>query len=293
MKLFQSPMLPYPGLEAWSHQAQLPGCRLALHYYDTGGAKTPMLLVHGLGDDADTWHSLIPLLKDRYRVIAPDLPGYGRSDKDKRKYGMPLFTSTLLELMDVLSLPPVVLVGHSMGAMIAQALTLQHPEKVERLVLVSGSLAPTGSRIDASLLLFLIPGVGEWMYNRLRKSPQAAYATLTAYYNHLETLPQAERDFLYQRVNQRVWSDGQRDAYLSTLRSLAAWLPAQQKTLPARLSAWKTPLRVVWGENDRINPAANAHALIQLLPSARLVIVPGAGHNIQQEQAQALAEEIL
>jgi len=148
------------------------------------------------------------------------------------------------------------------------------------------------NRIDARTVLSLIPGLGERFYNELRKAPQAAYRSLEPYYNRLEDLPQADRVFLYQRVNERVWSDGQRQGYLSTMRSLVAWIPAQQKKLPSRLKGWNIPTTVIWGENDRVNPVANAHALLKLLPSARLVLVPGAGHNLHQEKPAVVAEAI-
>jgi len=85
-----------------------------------------------------------------------------------------------------------------------------------------------------------------------------------------------------------VWSERQRRAYFYALRGLARWLPAQQKTLPARLADWQIPTTILWGEADRINPPANAQALARLIPAARLVLVPQAGHNLQQEQPQAV-----
>ena len=293
MNEFQGPMQPYPGMERWARRVKLPVSGMELYLYDTGGlSKPPVLLLHGLGDEADTWHHVVPLLEKNYRVLAPDLPGFGRSDQGKRAYTIPFFVHTLLELLDALAIPRVVLAGHSTGAIIAHATALEHPQRVERLILIGGSLVSQENHLDPGLLLFLLPLIGEWSYNRLRKDPQAAYRTLEGYYNRLDELPQADRDFLYQRVNERVWSDGQRRGFLSTLRNLVAWLPAQQKNLPERLRGWSGPTLVVWGEHDRINAVANAHALVRLVPAARLVIVPGAGHNVQQEQAGAVVEAI-
>jgi pimeloyl-ACP methyl ester carboxylesterase len=290
---FRGPMQPFPGLDHWSRQVKLLQSGITLHLYDTGAATgTPILFLHGLGDEADTWRHVLPSLAAGCRCLAPDLPGFGRSDKPDRSYTIPFFVSTLLELLDSLSISQAVIVGHSTGAIIAHQIALTHPERVQRLVLIGGSLVSKSQPITAGLLLFMIPGLGEWTYNRLRKNPQAAYQTLQAYYYHLEDLPQADRDFLYQRVNERVWSDGQRKGFLSTLRNLAAWLPSQQKNLPQRLKGWPLPTDVLWGEMDRVNPAANAHALVELMPSARLVIVPKAGHNLQQEQGQAVVEVI-
>jgi pimeloyl-ACP methyl ester carboxylesterase len=295
MNLFQGTMKPFPTLGDWSRQLLLPIAALNLFFFDTGegGQATPILLIHGLGDEADTWRHVIPAIAATHRVIAPDLPGFGRSDKPKRRYSIPFLRDTLVELLDRLAIPRVILVGHSAGAGIAQAIALANPTRVERLILISGSLVAKENPANLSLLLFLLPGVGEWLYTRLRNDPQMAYKTLEAYYYNLPALPQVDRDFLYQRVNERVWSDGQRQGFLATLRGLVSWLPAQQKRLPAQLQGWNTPTTVIWGENDQVNPVANARALVALLPSARLVLVPAAGHNLQQEKAGLVVQEIL
>jgi len=290
---FQKPMQPYPGLERWSSELHLPIQQVNLFFYDTGeAAQMPVLLIHGLGDEADTWRHVLPSICLTHRVIAPDLPGFGRSDKAKRKYTIPFFIDTMLELMDRLSISQAILIGHSTGAIIAHALAVQQPERVKRLVLISGSLVSKENQINSGLLFFLTPWLGERIYTRLRKDSEKAYLSLEPYYNHLENLSQADRDFLYQRVNERVWSNGQRMGFLSTFRNLVAWLPSQQKSLPARLSGWKIPTTVIWGENDRINSINNAHALVKIMPSTRLVTVPGAGHNLHQENAGVLVAEI-
>ena len=286
-------MQPHPGLEPWSHQVQLPSSKISLHLYDSREvAKPPLLLLHGLGDEADSWHRIIPHLLENYRVIAPDLPGFGRSEKGNAKAAIPFFIQVILELLDQLSISRTSLIGHSMGAMIAQTIALQEPQRVERLALISGSLVSSENRLNRDLLLFLIPCVGEWLYNRLRQNPQSAYQTLKPYYFDLDALPQAERDFLFQRVNQRVWSDRQRKGYFAALRGLVSWLPAQQKDLPARLNASQIPPLVIWGQNDQINVVSNAKTLAALQPSAHLVIVPDAGHNLHQEKPQVVLDAI-
>lgn len=286
-------MQPYPGLERWVRRVELPSTGIGLYLYDTGGdTKTPVILLHGLGDEADTWRHVLPLVSATHRTIALDLPGFGRSDPGKRKVSIPLFRDTLLELLNHLGIDRAVLVGHSTGAVIAHVFALEHPGRVARLILIGGGLALQENRLNMGLLLFLIPGLGEWLYTRLRKDPQAAYRTLEPYYNRLADLSQADRDFLYRRVNERVWSESQRRAFFATLRSLAAWLPSQRKTLPTRLAGWDIPTTIIWGENDQIVPAANAQALKNLLPGSRLVIVPGAGHNVHQEKPEVIAEAV-
>jgi pimeloyl-ACP methyl ester carboxylesterase len=282
-------MQPWPALEPHARQVPLPNSALSVFLYDTSPADAaPLLAIHGLGDEADTWRHLISPLSAHYRVLAPDLPGFGRSDEPERGYTIPFFQKTLVELLDELKVTRATLIGHSLGGAIVQSVALAHPERVERLVLIGGSLVARSQKLDLATVLFLVPGLGEWLYNRLRRDPEAAYRSLEAYYSALDRLPEADRAFLFQRVNERVWSDGQRRAFLSTLRHLARSLPAQQRELPDRLSRLALPTVVVWGELDRINSVENGRAVAELQPGARLAVVPGAGHNVHQEHPEAV-----
>ena len=287
-------MQPWPALAQYARSICLPGSGLTLHLYEAGATDAPpMFLIHGLADEADTWRHLVQPLSTRYRVTVPDLPGFGRSDKPDRPYTVPFFRDVLLELLDALGVQCAILVGHSLGAVIIHALALSHGERVDRLVLLGGSLVARSQRVDLATMLFLIPGLGEWLYNHLRKDPQAAYRTLEPYYSRLDRLPEADREFLFQRVNERVWSDGQRRAFLSAFRNLARWIRGQQRDLPSKLAALDVPILALWGEADRIMPVENGHALVELQPTAQLVVVPGAGHNIHQEYPEIVVEALL
>lgn len=287
-------MVPWPPLEAHARRVALPRSGVSLFLYDTGPAETaPLVLIHGLGNEADTWRHVIPRLASRFRVIALDLPGFGRSDKPRRAYTVQFFGEVLLQLLDALGIARAGLVGHSLGAIIAHSVALQQPGRVGRLVLVSGGLFAPSQKLDVAMLILLMPGVGEWLYRRFQKDADAAYRSLEPYYAHLDGLPESERAFLYRRVNERVRDEDQRRAFFSAFRRLALWLPRQQSGLRERLAHLAVPTLVVWGEADRVNPVANGRALAEAHPSARLVVVPGAGHNVQEEQPEAVAAAIL
>lgn len=290
---FVEPMQPWPDLEQAVDNLHLPGVDLRLFTYQLGSApQLTLLLVHGLGDEADSWrHVLRPLSTDA-RVVAIDLPGFGRSAKPDIAYTLPFYSRTIQSLVKLLGLREVVLVGSSMGAAICQSLALERPDWLKGLVLVDGALLSAGQRLSLNLLLFLIPGLGEWMYTRLRKDPQAAYQTLRPYYANLERLPQPDRDFLYRRVNQRVWDDAQRRAYFSALRSLAAYISGQQKGLAERLRQLQLPTMALWGAQDQIIPPAAGQALVQAQPSARLVVFPNSGHLPHQECPREFVESV-
>jgi pimeloyl-ACP methyl ester carboxylesterase len=291
---FSGPMPPWPDLAKYARQVTLSKAGLTIFLYDTRDSELPSaLLLHGLGDEADTWRYIIEPLSAFYRVLAPDLPGFGRSEGPDKGYTLPFFCQALLELLQVLDISHTTLIGHSLGGVISHTITLENPQVVERLVLVSGSLVSRSQKLNLQSMLFMIPGLGEWMYNHLRKDPQAAYASLEPYYHDLAGLPPKDRDFLYKRVNQRVWSDGQRRAYFSTLRNLVPYVLNQQRGLEARLAKLGTPTLVIWGQDDQVMPAENGLALAELQPSARLVLLPDTGHNVQQDSPQALLDAVL
>ncbi|HEY9077728.1 MAG TPA: alpha/beta hydrolase [Anaerolineaceae bacterium] len=282
---YQRPMSPAPGLDVFSKNIVLSKNRIAIHYYDAGRPNAgAIVLVHGLGDEADTWRHVIPELSQHHRVLAIDLPGFGRSPKPERACTIAFYCGILLNFLNDLNIEKAIFIGNSLGGMIVQQFSLIYPTRVAKLVLVDGSLVSTGRKITLSLLIFMIPGLGEWSYNRLRKNPDAAFATLKSYYASLDGLPAADREFLYQRVNERVWSNTQRDAFLSVLRSMV-----KEKIKPGEeaLPASTIPTLVVWGEKDAIQPLENGKAAAARQPTTSLVVIPDAGHLPHQEKPQA------
>ncbi len=289
---YQTPMEPHPILVQHARTIRFSHSDRTVFCFDAGGVARPaVLLVHGLGDEADTWRHVIPDLAQHYRVLAPDLPGFGRSEPLAGRYSLDALASTQLELLDAVGVSQAVIAGHSLGAMLCHLLALRHPERVVGLALISGGLCSLRRKVDLQSLLFLIPGVGEWLYNRLRQDPHAAYASLEPFYHDLGQLAPEERAFLFQRVNQRVWSDRQRRAFFSTLRSIAG-TAGQFAALSSQVAGLAVPTVICWGEADRVNPVDNARALVQAQPAARLVTVPNAGHNLQQEAPQEVVKAI-
>ena len=284
-------MPPPPALQFYAQSLVADGIRL--HYYDSGPhPDTPVVLIHGLGDEADTWRHVFPALARWRRVIALDLPGFGRSEKPRRAYTLAFFARTVTELLASLGIRKALLVGHSMGAAIAQRLALAQPQWAERLVLIGGGLPIQARRPTGPLWLFLTPGVGEIVYTSLRRSQEGAYATLTPYYYDLAALPPADRAFLRERVWARVWSAGQRRAFLSALRWLAADTLARADRFRARLAKLQVPTTILWGEHDLIVPPAAGTALATLLPQARLQLIGASGHLPHQERPEQVVEAL-
>lgn len=293
MNPYQRPMQPWPALAPFA-QTVRAASGLNLFVYAAGAAEAPpLVLIHGLGDEADTWRHVFAPLAERYRVLALDLPGFGRSDKPHRAYTLDFLRDAVVGLLDAAGLRQAALLGHSLGAVVAQSVALERPERVTALTLVGGSLTSRAAKVNQALLLMALPVVGAFMYNSLRRDPQAAYASLRPFYAQLDQLPEADRKFLFERVNERVWSDGQRDAFLSILQYLVWTAPGRQRQLEARLARLTTPTRALWGELDAMNSIESGRALTAIQAGATLTVLPGCGHAPHQEAPAAFLEAFL
>jgi pimeloyl-ACP methyl ester carboxylesterase len=121
--------------------AELDGVRL--HYSVQGRGEPVLLLVHGWGGDLRAWDPVRPGLAERRRVVAVDLRGHGRSSVPAAGYGPARLAADLAGLLAQLDLPPVVAVGHSMGAQVVTALEVEHPGLVSALIAVDPAYGAT------------------------------------------------------------------------------------------------------------------------------------------------------
>ena len=288
-EIYRRDMQPWPALAKYSRTIPLPGqTGKQLHIYDAGDKAAPaVMLIHGLADEADSWRHVIQPLAQQYRVIALDLPGFGRSDLPARGYGITYLCEIVREVFNMLAVPRATLIGSSLGAIIAHTVAVRWPVSVAGLVLVDGGLAMEPQKLRLKTLLGLLPLVGERWYNGLRRDADKTYATLRSYYAKLDAMPQADREFLFQRVNERVWNDRQRTAYFGILRNFPLWMLRDSRRYATHLASLTVDTLVIWGEQDRILSLSNAHALIRTQPSASLCTIPNAGHLPHQEQPEA------
>lgn len=138
-------------------------------YYEVHGAGEPLVLIMGLAADISEYGTLIEPLAARYRVIAFDNRGAGRTDKPDAAYSIEMMAGDTAGLMDALGIAEATILGLSMGGRIALALTLQHPQKVKNLVLVS-----TGARVVTSWRRVFLGLASQYLFRG--KYPQPRYA---------------------------------------------------------------------------------------------------------------------
>jgi pimeloyl-ACP methyl ester carboxylesterase len=277
-----------------------------LFYYDSEGdadsdsgntgGKPTIVLIHGLGDEADSWrHIVSPLSGAGYRVIAPDLPGFGRSQW-KGRIGMSVHRRVVTQLIAITNAAsatqPVVLAGSSLGAGIAEMVAFQNPHLVKALILLDGCL-PFEFKTDKAMFLMSLPFVGKGWYRSFRSNHEAAWKSLYPYYRDLESMNEADKTFLRERVIARVESSNQERGYFATLRSMNSFFLLHRRTA-TRIGLY-TPVKIalLWGEQDRIFPPHRAALLRRLRPDAGFTLIADAGHLPHQEKPNVCATEML
>ena len=273
--------------------------RIRVHH-TFGGRGSPLLLIHGLGSAGYMeWRFNLRRLGTRHTVYAPDLPGFGRSDKPAgARYSLEFFARTLVRYMQELKLRSAAMMGTSLGGGIALELALRHPRRVTKLVLVN-SVGLGRPRLQPHYPLLALPGVGELGMRAVQRGLRVAPAPLIRRIAARMAAADADRDQLLNdaylgQLREMFAAEGYPEAYLATVRSLLS-LPALARSfdVSARLAGLALPVLLIWGANDPIFPLENATRAHRLLPDSRLVVLDGAGHTPQAERPDQFNRAVL
>lgn len=253
---------------------------VALEVAESGGPELrPILLVHGFtGAKEDFTDCLDGLAELGWHAVAPDLRGHGGSDhpRGQEHYSFELFAADLLALADALGWARFVLLGHSMGGMVAQHVVLSHPERVAGLVLMDTSHGPPEG-VDGSLLGAATDALDEGGMARLCQLQKEVGEPLsTPAHERLV----AERPG-YAEFGDRKFLDSAEDMW----RSMAPTMLGQPDRL-GRLRALSVPTLVLVGEQDDIF-LGSSRRIAEAIPDARLVVIADAGHSPQFEATDA------
>ena len=232
-----------------------------------GGEGEPLVFLHGAGRSG-VWFPFLAELAKSFRVLAPEHPGFGQSDRPAWLDDMTDMVFHYRDLLDHLNLERVHLVGTSFGGWVAAEFATMYPERVARLVL-SGA---AGLRVKGAPIadLFLMPP--EALSSYLFADPAKAAAM-----NAQPVPPDVERELFRGRV---------------TLAHLG-WNPLlSNPRLQRRLYRIACPTLVLWGADDRLIPLAHGQAYASEIASARLVIVEKCGHAIQLDRPEVFVDEV-
>jgi pimeloyl-ACP methyl ester carboxylesterase len=251
-----------------------------LHVRDSGPRDAPaVVLLHGFGSSLHTWEDWARELERDHRVIRYDLPGAGLTGADPSgDYSDVRGMQVLLGLLDQLGVARTSLVGHSMGGRLAWRFAAAHPERVERLVLVSpDGFASPGFRYGEAPAVPLMFRMMKYVLPKamLRPNLAAAYGD-----------PSVMTDALLDRYYALMLAPGVRSAMITRMEQSVLPEPAPL------LRQIQAPTLLLWGEKDAMIPIANAADYLAALPHATLVRLPGVGHVPHEEIPSASLEPV-
>ncbi|WP_242498599.1 alpha/beta fold hydrolase [Nocardioides ganghwensis] len=239
------------------------------------GSGPVVLLLHGLGCDHTTWAPVMESLARTHTVIAPDLLGHGASDKPRADYSVGGYANGMRDLLTVLGVDSATVVGHSFGGGVAMQFAYQYPERTERLVLVgSGGLGPD---VSPAIRAITTPGFHQLM--GVLTAPGLRHVT-TATMRLLarSRMPQARDLGEVADIYDSFKDPRTRAAIRHVVRAVVDWR-GQIVTMSDRAYLTEAmPMCVIWGADDMVIPVSHASNASALAPSARIEVVPNAGH---------------
>ncbi len=232
-------------------------------YYEEAGSGEPLLLIMGVGGDLQAWALQVPVLAKHYRVITYDNRGAGRTSSPDKPYSIAQMADDAVALLDALGIQKAHVLGFSMGGYIAQELVLNHPERVNKLILLGTAPGIDGyGRTVVNTLVDvrrtnmsreqIVRNMSIWLYSADLLSDPSRYerAILNSVGN-----PYVQQDHAFIRQAQAILGFDARE----------------------RLGGVKSPTLVVVGKEDILVPPRNSEALAKLIPGATLKVLSG-GH---------------
>ena len=252
------------------------GHRIA--YLDEGQGP-PVILVHGFGGSMWQWEYQQGAFAGSHRLITLDLLGSGLSDKPDQAYGPDEMLAFFSAFMDALDLPRASLVGNSMGGGLVIGMALAHPERVDRLVLISGlpdrvQEKLTGrlirQAIETSAPIWLVQ-FGHWLLGR--GVTEAVLEEIV--YDHSRLTP---------AVIDRAYRNRRRPGLIPPLMAQARALPLWEEGFAKRLRDINRPTLVIWGAEDEVFPPQVGRDMASVIPGSTFELLPKAGHIPQWER---------
>lgn len=264
----------YGGPESRFAELQ-PG--LTVHYRDQGKRDgAAIVLIHGSNSSLHTWEPWVRQLQRDYRVISLDLPGHGLTGANPTgKYDISTYVDVVDALLARLGVGHAVIVGNSMGGMVSWKYALAHPEKLDGLVLIDASGAPDSQprQLPIGFRIMRTPVIRE----------VSRFITPRSVFEKSVAGSMYDKTHVTDRLIDRYWElnryPGNREATIRRF-SLQQY---NQNASPEALASIKSPVLIMWGEQDGLIPVSSAHWFAKAMPGSTLIVDPKVGHIPMEE----------
>ena len=261
-----------------------PGLRV--HYRDEGKQDGPVLvLIHGSNASLHTWEQWVGILGKDYRIISLDLPGHGLTGNNPAGvYDSASYVRVVDRLLTKLNVDKAVIGGNSMGGGVSWAYALEHPEKVEALLLVDASGQPyaRSGKTPLGFRLMRMPVI---------KEAARFIAPRSIFESSVKTSMSVQSE-IDDKLIDRYWElnryPGNRNATMQRFSNSKSMVPGTKE----RLSTIKVPVLILWGAEDNLIPVTAAKWFAEAIPQAKLIIYPNVGHIPMEEIPQKSANDV-
>jgi pimeloyl-ACP methyl ester carboxylesterase len=269
-----------------------PFGRLRIHYRTFGGGA-PLLLVHGLMTSGYSWRYVLEGLGERYTVIAPDLPGCGRSDAPlDRSFRAGALATWIGEFQETVGISGCGAVGNSLGGYLCMRRALDAPGSFERLVNIHSPASPD-ARLRALHATLTVPGVASALAWYVRRSPERWAHRNVHYYDETLKSREESREYghpLATHAGARIFVHWLRDTLAPA--DLAGFL-AELEQRRDRGEPFPVPLLLLYASQDPIVPPAAGHVIQELVPEARLEWLEHSSHFAQVDSPDQVVRTLL
>jgi pimeloyl-ACP methyl ester carboxylesterase len=252
-------------------------------YVVDAGEGPPIVLIHGYGDTADGWRRVVPGLLRDHRVIALDVPPFGRSDEIRSKTLIEFYKGFFPEFFEQMGIDRATVIGHSLGGAISLHLTLERPDLVERL----GLIAPAGLGARPPAWWHLLTGYGPIYSNALKiPSPLSGRLIRAGMNRTIGWRLFHDRRNLDADIQHLIELHSDRKDFDRLLAAGRACIQSYTGRLLEDSTAIKVPKLMIWGEHDGLVPSRHAREFEQLHPDASVHVLADCGHYPQIEFPQ-------
>lgn len=245
-----------------------------IRYLEAGSSDQNLILLHGLGGYAERWRNSIPYLSKKYHVFAPDLIGYGQSDKPSLDYTLDLFTKYTFGFIDAIGLERANMIGTSLGGQIVVECAAAQSPIIEKLVLISpaGAMRKSTPTLDAYTMAALYP---------TRETVKTAYQMM------MGDNKQVSEDSIENFI-QNMSRPNAKMAFLSTLLGLK-----NAPDISENLKKIKNPTLIIWGKEDTLIPIEYAQQFVSAISNCQFITMEQCGHSPHVEEPERLSDVVI
>jgi pimeloyl-ACP methyl ester carboxylesterase len=252
-------------------------------YYEIHGEGDPLVLIAGLGYDHWMWHKMVPGLAEHFQIVAFDNRGVGETDKPVGPYSAQMLADDTAALMEALGIESGAVLGHSMGGFIAQALVLNHPGRVSKLILSATNFGGPNHIPVTPEALAVLTDMTTDPITRLRRG-----IVISTTPGFDEAHPEVIEEWLAYRVEHPI----DPVAYQAQM-AIGMGLMVAEAAFEGKLGAVDAPTLILFGADDKVVPPGNAELLEREIPHGEVVILPNAGHFYPFDATDAAVEAVV